>query len=77
MPWSTVNYTVDEHGALHELPSTPVEKILICNCLRSVNLYLEQMAAMPRQSHFQDAWLDHLQYRCTEARWYVEKDFRG
>ena len=34
----------------------------ICNRLRSVNLYLEQTAAMPGQCHFQDAWLDHPQY---------------
>ena len=29
LSWSPVNYTVDEHGPLHELPSTPVEKILV------------------------------------------------
>ena len=35
----------------------------ICNRLRSVNLCLEQTAAMPGQCHFQDAWLDHPQYK--------------
>ena len=29
LPWSPVNYTVDEHGELQELPHTPVEKILV------------------------------------------------
>ena len=43
--------------------------ITICNRLRSVNLYLEQTAAMPGQCHFQDAWLDHPQYKNrTEAQ---------
>ena len=41
----------------------------ICNRLRSVNLYLEQTAAMPGQCHFQDVWLDHPQYKNrTEAQ---------
>ena len=35
----------------------------ICNRLHSVNLCLEQTAAMPGQCHFQDAWLDHPQYK--------------
>ena len=35
----------------------------ICNRPRSVNLYLEQMAAMPGQFHFEDTWLDHPLYK--------------
>ena len=29
LSWSPVNYTADDHGALHELPCTAVEKILV------------------------------------------------
>ena len=29
LSWSPINYTIDEHGELQELPHTPVEKILV------------------------------------------------
>ena len=32
LSWSPVNYSVDEHGELQELPRTSVEKILVQTC---------------------------------------------